>query len=71
MLVNIRKVQGKDSIQVHCNIQVKIVDMVRDLPGYGTVWYEPTGMSRATNKFRVVFDSKVGNVSGWSSRKGN
>ena len=64
MLLNIRKVQGKDAIQVHCNSGVKTVDRVGDLPGYGTVWYEPTGianillMSRAKKEFRVVFDSK-------------
>ena len=40
------------------------MDRAGYLPGYGTVWYEPTGianilsMSRATKKFRVVFNSK-------------
>ena len=64
ILVNIRKVRGKDAIQVHCNSGVKIVNRVGDLPGYGTVWYKPTwisnihSISRATKKFRVVFDSK-------------
>ena len=42
---------------------------VGDLPGYGNIWYEPTGianilsMSRATNKFRVFFDREGGNFS--------
>ena len=68
MPLNIRKVRGKDALRVHCNIGVKIVDRVGDLPGYGTIWYEPTGianilsMSRATKKFRVVFDSEGRNV---------
>ena len=68
MLVNIRTVRGKDAIRVHHNRGVKIVNSVGNLPGYGTVWYEPKGianilsMSRATKKFRVVFDSKGGNV---------
>ena len=63
MLLNIRKVWSKDAIRVQCNSGVKFVDRVSDLPGYGTVWYEPTGianilsMSRATKKFRVIFDS--------------
>ena len=54
ILVNVRKVRDKDAIRVHCNIEVNIVDRVSDLPGYGTVWYKPTGianillMSRAT-----------------------
>ena len=68
MLVNIRKVWGEDAIRVHCNSGVNIADRVGDLPGYGTVWYEPTGiakilsMSRATKKFWVVFNSEGGNV---------
>ena len=67
ILVNIRKVWVEDAIRVHFNNGFKIVERVGDLPGYGTVWYEPTGianvfsMSRATKKFLVVFDSKGGN----------
>ena len=40
------------------------MNRVGNLPGYVTVWYEPTGianilsMLRATKKFRVVFDSE-------------
>ena len=69
MLVNIRTVWGEDAIQFYCNRGVKIVDRVGNLPGYGTVWYEPTGiaiiltMSKAMKKFRVVFDSEGGNFS--------
>ena len=39
MLLNIRKVRSKDTICLHCNSGVKVVDRVGDLPGYGTVWY--------------------------------
>ena len=45
------------------------MDRVGDLPGYGTVWYEPTGIAkilsilRATRKFWVVFDREGGNFS--------
>ena len=62
--MNIWKLLSEEAIQVHCNSGVNIVDRVGYLPGYGTVWYEPTGianilsMSRATKKFRVVFNSK-------------
>ena len=76
MLLNIRKVRAKDAIHVHCNSRVNIADRVGDLPGYGTVWYEPMGianilsMLRATNKFRVVFDSEGGNCCIWYSRTG-
>ena len=69
MLLDIRKVRSEDAISVHCNSGFKIVDRVGDLPGYGTVWYEPTGianilsMSRVTKKFRVIFDSEGENFS--------
>ena len=76
IMVNIRKVRDKDSIRVHCNSGVKIVDRVGDLPGYRNVWYELTGISnilstsRVTNKFRVVFNIEGGVFPGWSSRTG-
>ena len=66
MFLNIRKVRSEDAIHVHCNSGVKVVERFGDLPGYGTVWYEPTGianifsMSRATKKFWVIFDSEGG-----------
>ena len=66
ILLNIRKVRSEDDIRVHCNSGAKVVNRVGNLPGYGTVWYEPTGisnvlsMSRATKKFRVIFDSEGG-----------
>ena len=61
--------RGKDAIGVHCNSRVKILDRVGELPGYGTVWYEPTGITKilsmlmVTRKFRVVFDSEGGDFS--------
>ena len=76
MLLNIRRVRSKDAIHIHCNSGVKVMDRVGDLPGYGTVWYEPTGitnilsMSRATKTFRVIFNSKGRNFSEWSYRTG-
>ena len=64
ILLNIRIVWSKDSICVYYNSRVKVVDRIGELPGYGTFWYEPTGianiisMSRATNKFRGIFGSE-------------
>ena len=66
IMLNIRKVRGKDTIRGNCNSRVNIVDRVGDLPGYGNFWYKPTGiasillMSRETKKFWVVFYSKGG-----------
>ena len=43
--------------------------MVGDLPGYGTVWYHPTGianilsLSRAIKIFTITYDSANGNQS--------
>ena len=37
MLLNIRKVRSKNAIRVHCNIGIKVVDRIGELPGYGTV----------------------------------
>ena len=68
MLLNIRRVRSEDAIRVHCNSGVKVMDKIGELPGYGTVWYEPTGianilsMSREANKSRAIFDSEGGNI---------
>ena len=45
MLSNIRKVRVEEAIRVHCNSGVKLVNSFGDLPGYSTVWYEPTGIA--------------------------
>ena len=77
MLLNIRKVRSEDAIRVHFNSRFKVVDRVGNLPGYGTVLYEPTGianilsMSRSTKKFRVIFDSEGGNFQDGPTRQGN
>ena len=76
ILLNIRKVRSEDAIRVHCNSGVKVVYRVSELPGYGTVWYELTGianilsMSRATKKFWVIFDSEGGNFQDGPTRQG-
>ena len=66
ILVNIRNLRGEDTIRVHCNSRIKIVDRSGDLPGYRNVWYKLTGisnilsMSRVKRKYQVVFDSEGG-----------
>ena len=57
VLLNIRKVQIKDAIGMHCNSGVKVVDRVGDLPGYRTVWYEPTRISK--HSFHVKGDKEI------------
>ena len=76
VMANIRKVRVEDAIRVDFDRGVKIVDRIGDLPVYGTVCYKLKeiskilSMPRATNKFRVVFNKKGRNFSGWSSRTG-
>ena len=68
-LTNIRKVPKGDEIDLHCNSGTKVVDTVGDLNGYGTVWFDETGianiliiiMSRVTHRHRIIFDSNGGN----------
>ena len=61
MLVNIQKVQYKKAIWVQCKSGNKVFNQVGEIPGYVTVWYEPTGianiisMSRVKRKYQVVF----------------
>ena len=37
MLLDIRRVRSEDAICIHCNIGVKVVDRIGNLPVYGTV----------------------------------
>ena len=66
ILLTIRKMRYEDDIRVHCNIGVKIVDRVGDLPGYVTVWYKPTwiantlSMSRPKKKFGTSLTARAG-----------
>ena len=65
LLRNIRKVSR--TLDIHCNTGVASTDMVGDLPGYGTVWYHPTGiekilsLSRAIKIFTITYNSANGN----------
>ena len=78
LLKNIRK--SEETIDIHCNAGVTTTNMVGDLDGYGTVWYDPHGIAnilslhRVIEKYRVQFDSRGGNrftmwCDGGSTRK--
>jgi hypothetical protein len=66
LLRNIRNLSCH--LDVHCNAGTRRIHTVGDLPGYGTVWYDPDGisnilsMSRVIQKYRVSFDSEQGNT---------
>jgi hypothetical protein len=65
-LRNIREIPYH--LDLNCNAGTRRTNTVGDLPGYGTVWYDPGGisnilsMSRASKKHRVSFDSEQGNT---------
>ena len=65
LLQNIRKVNR--TLDIHCNAGVASTDMVGGIPGYDTVWYNPTGitnilsLSRAIKIFTITYDSVNGN----------
>ena len=62
LLKNIRKSETR--MKVKCNAGERTTDMVGDLPGYGTVWFDPDSIAnilslkRVSEKYHVAFDSK-------------
>jgi Zinc knuckle len=66
LLKNIR--QSDTRMHVRCNAGQRTTSMVGDLPGYGTVWYDPNSIAnilslkRVASKYRVMFDSEDGGV---------
>jgi hypothetical protein len=43
LLQNIR--ESPTSMKMHCNADSRTTKLVGDLPGYGTVWYDPKGIA--------------------------
>jgi hypothetical protein len=64
LLTTIRRSDTR--MNVRCNAGQRATNMVRDLPGYGTVWYDPNcianilSLKRVADKYHVAFDSKHG-----------
>ena len=65
LLKNIRR--SKKDTFIHCTAGVAKTNLIRDLPGYGTVWYHPNrianilSLSKVKEKYRVTFDSDINN----------
>jgi hypothetical protein len=51
LLTNIR--QGETSMTIHCNAGTTKTNLIGDLPGYGTVWYHPSGIANILKWFPV------------------
>jgi len=51
LLTNIRK--NKTYMDIHCNAGVTSTNMIGELSGYGTVWYQPKGIANILSLARV------------------
>jgi hypothetical protein len=62
LLKNIRRSDTR--MNVRCNAGQRTTSMIGDLPGYGTVWYDPKSIAnilslkRVAAKYHVAFDSE-------------
>ena len=43
LLVNIR--QSSEGMRIHCNAGSRLTNLIGDLPGYGTIWYDPMAIA--------------------------
>jgi len=59
LLENIR--DSDSSLDIHCNSGVATVNKIGNFPGYGVVWYHPSGivtilsLARVKEKYQVTF----------------
>jgi hypothetical protein len=67
LLSNVR--EHSTSMDIHCNAGITSTKLIGELRGYGTVWYNPTGianilsLAKAKERgYRVTFDSAEGNA---------
>ena len=66
LVTNIRK--SRTTMNIYCNTGLSSTNLIADLPGYGTVWFNASGianilsLSKASEKFRITFDSMQGNT---------
>jgi hypothetical protein len=51
LLVNIHKTSS--TMSIHCNAGIKTTSEIGELPGYGEVWYHPTGIANILSLSRV------------------
>jgi hypothetical protein len=64
LLTNIRR--SPTRMRIRCNAGWRSTNTVGDLPGYGTVWYDPRSianilsLSRVKDKYHVAYDSSDG-----------
>ena len=63
LLQNIRKTP--EGMRIHCNAGSRHTNLIGDLPGYGTVWYDPDAIAnilslrRVRDRYHVLYDSSM------------
>ena len=61
LLRNIRRTP--EGMRIHCNAGSRLTNLVGDLPGYGTVWYDPKAIAnilslrRVRDHYHISYDS--------------
>lgn len=66
LLCNIRKAEY--SLTIHSTGGTSTTSLIGDFPGYGTEWFDPTGIAnimslmRGKEHFRIIYDSDNGNT---------
>ena len=63
LLQNIRKTP--EGMRIHCNAGSRHTNLIGDLPGYGTVWYDPNAIAnilslrRVRDQYHISYDSSL------------
>ena len=61
LLKNIRR--SSEGMRIHCNAGSHLTNLIGDLPGYGTVWYDPKAIAnilslrQVRNHYHITYDS--------------
>ena len=61
LLTNIRR--SAEGMRVHCNAGSRLTNLIGDLPGYGTVWYDPKAIAnilslrQVRKQYHITYDS--------------
>ena len=61
LLKNIQ--QSSEGMRVHCNAGSRLTNLIGDLPGYGTIWYDPKAIAnilslrRVQDHYHITYDS--------------
>ena len=68
LLSNIRPAPNNETMRMHCNSGTIQTDLIGDLDGYGTVWFNPQGIANiislgeASARHRITMDNTLDNA---------